>query len=142
MSINSYPNSDPKQCTVSKLGSCCSVLRVVVPCRIVVSRTAVSCRSAQVVPYRDTKNRVAIQNNVMRTARCVTRALLCAPTRRPGRVVPWRVPAPCLLCCDQSWKMGSSPSSFLSCTFFFSLFFSFVLPIVKPQKFFFFQIFQ
>ena len=119
MSMNSYPNNDPKQCTVSKLGRVHNVHtqdlvartpHVVAPCRSVVSRVAASCRCL----ISRHKNRVAIQNHVAcalgrvaSAARRIAHALGCIatpchsllplpPLHRLSRVAPWRVPAPYL----------------------------------------------
>ena len=86
-----------------------------------VSRAAAPCR----YPLSRHKIVLRYKNPVTRAGCRVAPALLRALASRPGLVVPWRVPAPCLsrhnlVCHDQSWKIGSSPSSFLSCTFFFS----------------------
>ena len=117
-------------------------LRVVVPCRHalgVLLLHAGSCRSAvshgHAAPYRDIK--IVSQYKTPSRALCamsrslltVSRTLLhcvavlpLALACRLSHVAPWCMPVcrdTILLYRDQSWKMGSSLSSFLSCTFFF-----------------------
>ena len=138
MSMNIDPNNDPKQSIVSKLGRVHSAhtqgpgsamsLCAVSQCLSAVSPRALSCRvttppTATQKLYRDIKTHVA------RAARRVAHAYPCTPSPTSQALCHDTI----LLYRDQSWKMGSSLSSYLSCAFFFSfIFFSFVLLIVKP----------
>ena len=98
-------------------------------------------------PCRDTKI-VLRYKTLSRSLRTVSRAwpyrsaVSLTPARRLGRVAPWHAPAPCCdtipLYRDQSWKMGSSPSNFLSYTFFFLIFFFVCSTHCKANQIFFF----
>ena len=150
MSMNSYPNSDPKQCTVSKLScaQCAHPRPRLRAQRRVVARTE-PCRS----PLSQHKNHVVIQNHASRAASRVARARpyhsAAAPCRGRAAMCPYAQAKPCralacacgLLCRntillyrDQSWKMGSSPSSFLLHVFFFFFYSSSSLPVTYKMQ--------
>ena len=118
---------------VARWASCrCSLGRVAVSCRTCTSplvETQKSCRDTK--PYHARRALCCGRCCAVSQHCCaVSRARCCSPLH-PGQAVlcpGTRLCPACrdtfLLYHDHSWKMGSSPSSFFSCTLFFSLFHS------------------